>query len=302
MKHLTTSSRRFRIPNPRNRGQSFLAIMLTVLVSAALTLAAATPSQAKAFDSYSGNWSGLIGKPKVLGSSPVSVVSMGFIVPVLDCKNAKDGYISIWAGMDSAGSSGGSKPNVTQAGVLGHCVNGTAEWTGFYQAHPDFPSTPMPGMPHLATGQQVYVQVSFEPWTAADNFRASIEAVELGADPDASGTVYEQNFVTNAGAGQRARAECIVERPWVDRVHHLLPKFTQADGSDFTMSHCIGGTPETKTDINGWEIPGVDNAGSNCLVEDMVNIKRNGMAGKKLVDVWVNPMTGNATWHWFAGK
>ncbi|NSX37142.1 hypothetical protein HTS88_12070 [Pseudarthrobacter oxydans] len=260
-------------------------------------LSAAVPARATSFEDKSDNWSGVIGKPKNLGSAPVDLVQMEFVVPILDCKRTRDGWVSIWAGMDSASSNGGTKPNVTQAGIMGRCVGGAPHWNGWYQAHPDFESTQMPGMPPLRSGQHIWLTLLYYPYPNENSFRAEFSVRDSGVRNVGSSNTYFKIFETQAGATQRARAECIVERPTVDRVYPKLAKFSMADKTDFTAG-CWGGGTGIYNPIDGLDIHS-----SNALIVDMWSYWYNKKLGidierRKMVNTSVDQTSGKITWKW----
>jgi hypothetical protein len=275
-------------PVPPRR--SILGALLAVLLSCTLGLSAAVPAQATSFEDKSDNWSGVIGKPKNLGSAPVEYVRMEFVVPTLDCKKTRDGWVSIWAG---------TKPNVTQAGIMGKCVRGAPIWNGWYQAHPDFESTQMPGMPPLRSGQHIWLVLLYYPSTSENSFLAQFSVRDSGVMNVGPSNIYTKIFETQAGAAQRARAECIVERPTVDRVYPKLAKFTMADRSNFTAG-CLGGGSGIYNPIDG-----LDSHSSNALIVDMWSYWYNKKLGidierRKMVDTSVDQISGKITWKWLA--
>lgn len=278
-----------------------------VATAAATLLVAASvlPAQADITDNQSPNWAGAIGRPAALDpATPVDVAYMGFIIPVLDCKH--DGYVTIWAGMDSKAILPGQPlPAVSQAGVRGHCLKGKVTWDPWYEAYPEYLQI-VDSLPTLHAGMRVDIHVNYRPDIAPDAFVASFLVQE--PQPFSPQAFAYREFRSALGASQRDRGECIVERmayssgstskavntikTWLNGGKYWsLPKFTAQDGSDFT-ARCATG--QERTELEG---PICLAGYSSCLLTDMYATWAGALTLKKLVDATaVYPDT--VRFHW----
>lgn len=273
-------------------GRIFRLLTSGVIITTSVLALLGAPAQAVTFDSQSDNWAGAMGKPASIGSEPVTLAYMNFDIPVLDCKH--DGYLAIWAGMDSVGVTiGGPTPRVTQAGLLGQCTKGAPVWSGWYEAYPAVDLLPLEGLPPLHAGQNVTVWLEYRPDIAPDAFVASIFVTYADGSQNGVG----KTFYSPSGATQRSRGECIVERPAVNGAYKLLPKFTAADGTDFKASCAAGTIPALRSICGDY---------SNCLLSDIAIFRRNGTVARTLVDATSEPNPGTDTgivrFRWLAGK
>lgn len=153
-----------------------------------------------------------------------------FGIPALNC-GTQSSQLSYWAGMDS-GLSG-----ATKAGVQGACSKGIQSWNAFFQT-PSTSSQPITELGSLHAGDHVRVQLDYRPDLAADAFVADITVYS----PGQPGREVKKTFYSVAGANQRSRADCILERPDTKPVE-AVPDFAYFSFS----AGCLGGTESTKT-------------------------------------------------------
>lgn len=204
------------------------------------------PAEAARAAVRSTNWSGIVGKPKALGSAPVTHVEINFIIPDLVCTTPGVTEVAIWGGMDAAGLVPTPNPrtdlHLTQAGVLGECDKGVPSWAAFYEAWPEMPMRPIPEFQHMHTGQYVSVTLDYRPDIAPGAFVTDFNVMDSAYSPIVHAT---KTFLSLPGATQRQRVDCIVERPfnikppyYNDLAHFKIAP--TALGSTFSVN-CQGG-------------------------------------------------------------
>lgn len=172
------------------------------------------------------NWAGVSGKPKAIGTSPVTHAETSFNIPFLTC-DSKPSQLSYWTGIDTVSAFG-----ATKAGLTGACKNGLASWNAFFQT-PAVSAQPIPELGALREGDHVRIQVDYRPNIAPDAFTADIIVYPVGAPSQE----VIKTFYSNTGANLRARVDCILEK------NASKPGESIADFPYFSLaSTCLGGT------------------------------------------------------------
>jgi hypothetical protein len=244
-------------------------------VAAVALIAMASPAGAAISLTSWTNWSGVAGRPLASGQAPVTHAEMVFDIPSLTCR-PEDSHVSIWAGMDSPFPA----DRVTQAGVHGTCLRGVQHWYGWFEAAPAVYEQPMPELSDLHPGQHVFIQVDYRPDIASDAFVAAILVSTPGRVQWATKTFYSPS-----GAKQRARSECIVERPTVNGGLPPVARF-----QDFAVQ-CIGSGP-----VGSRFLPG-NGTGQASVLGNLVTNR-----GKILVSVESLKSGTLMAFHWRAAK
>ncbi|MGO4856248.1 cutinase family protein [Arthrobacter sp. 2MCAF14] len=179
------------------------------------------------------NWAGVSGKPKAIGTSPVTHAETSFDIPFLTC-DSKPSQVSYWTGMDTVSAFG-----ATKAGVIGDCKNGLASWSAFFQT-PAVSAQPIPGLGVLRGGDHVRIQVDYKPNIAPDAFTTDIIVYPVGAP----GQEVVKTFYSNTGANLRSRVDCILEK------NAAKPGESIADFPYFSLaSTCLGGTDTVRVGL-----------------------------------------------------
>jgi hypothetical protein len=127
------------------------------------------------------------------GSTYTSVTTT-FTVPKITCSaSSTDAYAAFWAGLDGYSSS-----SVEQAGVIAECVDGTAEYSAWYEV---YPANPVYLSNTVKPGDVITVTVAF---SGTDTYTFTIENVTEG---------WAKTAKVASSGDARSSAEIIVEAP-----------------------------------------------------------------------------------------
>jgi hypothetical protein len=172
------------------------------------------------FTAYSSNWSGYVATGSWSGAQ-FRYVQATFTVPSLNCAAAPGttsapATVGDWVGLDGVGYNFGPSNTVEQDGIVGQCVNGTAQYAAWWENYPNAPTYPNIT---ISAGDAIEADVYYNPArTAAEGpYNFTLTDVTTG---QGFNTPWES---CGASSCLNSSAEVITEAPTDGTTSSVLP-------------------------------------------------------------------------------